>query len=352
VGLPTFGQQAASADAPPVCICVPTYNAAATIQETLDSLLQQTYQNLVVHVVDNASADATLAIVEQIDDPRIVIHRRESTVVAEANFTRCIELASGRYTAIFHSDDVYERDIVEKQVVYLDTHPGVSATFTQATLIDEQGVPFGSTGGYPKDVLHDRQITVGELVKSMLKHHNYLVCPSVMVRTEIYRDHIRTWGNEEFASASDVDIWIRLAEAAPIVVLAEKLMRYRISSTQFSHRNRNRTKRPDFFTVMDYHLRRPEIRALLVPADLRHYAWLQRHDCVARAMNLFGAGQASEAKDLLKGLLGRDMIRAAFATRRGFVTLAGYALLKLLLPFGQSTRCMAWIRSAKRISWR
>ena len=331
---------------------MPTYNAAATIRETLDSLLRQTYRNLAIQVVDNASADETIAIVEQINDPRIVIHRRESTVVAEANFTRCIELASGRYTAIFHSDDIYEEDIIEKQVAYLDAHPEVSAAFTQAMLIDERGVPFGATGGYPEDTLHDRQITVRQLVKSMLKHHNFLVCPSVMVRTAVYRDHIRVWGNTEFASASDVDIWIRLAEAAPVVVLAEKLMRYRISSTQFSHRNRNRTKRPDFFAVMDYHLRRPEIRALLTPADLHHYAWLQRHDSVARSMNLFGAGQAAEAKELLKGLLGRDMIQAALATRRGFVTLAGYALLKLLLPFGQSTRCMAWIRSAKRISWR
>lgn len=352
MNLPTLDQQAASADASPVCICVPTYNAAATIRETLDSLLRQTYRNLVIHVVDNASADATLSIVEQIDDPRIVIHRRESTVVAEANFTRCIELASGQYTAIFHSDDVYEEDIVEKQVSYLDAHPGVSAAFTQATLIDEHGVPFGSTGGYPEDTQHDKQITVGQLVTSMLKYHNFLVCPSVMVRTSVYRDHIRVWGNTEFASASDVDIWIRLAEVAPVAVLAEKLMRYRISSTQFSHRNRTRTKRPDFFAVMDHHLRRPEIRALLTPADLRHYVWLQRHDSVARAMNLFGTGQASEAKALLNGLLDWDMIRAAFATRRGFVTLAAFALLKLLLPFGQSPRCMAWIRSAKRISWR
>lgn len=345
-------QLPASGDVPSVCIYIPTYNAAATIRETMNSLLKQTYSNLLIHVVDNASTDTTIEIVEKIDDPRIVIHRHESTVVAEANFTRCIELASGRYTAIFHSDDIYESDIIEKQVAYLENHPEISAAFTQVTLIDENGVTVGSTGGHPEDTMRDRQITAGELVKSMLKHHNYLVCPSVMVRTTIYRDNIRTWGNKEFASASDVDVWIRLAEAAPIAVLAEKLMRYRISSTQFSHRNRNRTKRPDFFAVMDYHLRRPEIRAMLTPVDLRHYAWLQRHDSVARAMNLFGAGRATETKALLQGLFGWDMIRAAFAMRRGFVTLVGYVLLNLLMPFGRSTRCMALVRSVKQIPWR
>lgn len=347
-----FHNLAGSRDIPSVCICIPTYNAAATIRETINSLLKQTYSNLLINIVDNASTDATIEIVEKLNDPRIVIHRHESTVVAEANFTRCIELATGRYTAIFHSDDIYERAIIEKQVEYLEKHSEISAAFTQATLVDENGVTIGSTGEYPEDMMRNRQITAEELVKSMLKHHNYLVCPSVMVRTSIYRDHIRTWGDKKFASASDVDTWIRLAEAAPIVVLAEKLMRYRISSTQFSHRNRNRTKRPDFFAVMDYHLQRPEIRAMLTPLDLRHYDWLQRHDSVARAMNLFGAGRVNEAKELLQGLFCWDMIRAAFAMRRGLVTLGGYILLNLLMPLGKSTRCMALVRSVKQIPWR
>lgn len=339
-------------DASTVCICVPTYNSSATIHETLESLLRQTHKNLIIHVVDNASTDATLEKVERINDPRIVIHRHESTVSAESNFTRCIEIGSGQYMAIFHSDDIYECDIIQKQVAYLDSHPEVSAVFTQATLIDENGVVIGSTGCHPEDALRDRQITEEELLRSMLKYHNYLVCPSAMARTVIYQNHIRTWGNERFASASDVDIWIRIAQVGPIAVLAEKLIRYRVSSTQFSHRNRNRTSRPDFFAVMDYHLRRPEILAFLTAADLRHYAWLQQHDTVARAMNLFGTGRAFEAKSLLKGLFNLELVQAAFVTRRGFVTFAGYAMLKLLMPFSKSTRCMALVRSAKQISWR
>ena len=56
------------ANAPLVCICIPTYNAEKTIAATLRSVLAQTYRNMVIHVVDNHSADGTLAVVESFAD--------------------------------------------------------------------------------------------------------------------------------------------------------------------------------------------------------------------------------------------------------------------------------------------
>ena len=121
---------------PMVCICIPTYNAAATIRETLTSILAQTYTNLVIHVSDNASTDKTLEIVESMADSRIHIHRHENNIGAEGNFTRCIQLATGKYTAIFHADDLYGADMVAKQVAFLESHPDAGAVFTEAEMID------------------------------------------------------------------------------------------------------------------------------------------------------------------------------------------------------------------------
>ena len=105
-----------SDDLPLVCICVPTYNSAASIRETLESILAQTYLNLTIHVSDNASTDGTLKIVESISDRRISLHRHDVNVGGEGNFNRCIHFAAGKYTAIFHADDIYEPDMVAAQV--------------------------------------------------------------------------------------------------------------------------------------------------------------------------------------------------------------------------------------------
>ena len=334
---------------PLVCICVPTYNAEATIRETLESIIAQSYANIIIHISDNASTDDTVKIVELVADSRIIIHRHENNIGAEGNFTQCIQLASGKYTAIFHADDIYEPSMVAKQVAFLETNSDVGAVFTKAITIDEQGVPFGVIGSFPGGRGGVNCIGFQKLLQTMLLHHNFLVCPSVMVRTAIYKDEIREWGSSLFRSASDVDTWLRLASKQKIAVLDEKLIRYRISSAQFSHMNRNRTERADFFLVMDYYLAKPEVRSFITKDDLRHYGWLERHERVARALNLFGLGRISEATDLLNGVFCWDSVYAAIFSRRGFVTLGGWLLLWLLIKLGVSSNCVYFIKSVRRI---
>lgn len=341
-----------SNEPPLVCICVPTYNSANTVRETLASILAQTYPNLIVHVSDNASVDDTLKIIESIADGRVRIHRQEKNIGAEGNFNRCIQLAEGKYTAIFHADDIYEPEMVAKQVAFLEANPGVGAVFTEAATIDEQGVPLGAIGRAPDSEGYVTYFGFHKLLQSMLLHHNFLVCPSVMVRTEIYKDEIREWGSSLFRSSSDIDTWLRLARKQPIAVLGERLMRYRISRAQFSDAIRNRTERADFFLVMDHYLDRPEVRSFITKDDLRHYGWLERHERVSRALNLFVLGRLSEANDLLKGLFCWDSIYAAIISRRGVVTLAGGVLLRILMPFGPSKKAVAIVKAIKNNSWR
>lgn len=341
-----------TSEMPLVCVCVPTYNAAKTIRESLVSIISQSYLNLTIHISDNASTDDTLDVIELVTDSRILVHRQEVNIGAEGNFTECIKIATGKYTAIYHADDLYDSSMVAKQVAYLEANLDVGAVFTEAITIDENGVPFGVIGAVPDGVAGNIRIGFCELLKTILLHHNFLVCPSVMVRTEIYRDQIKVWGDSSFRSASDVDTWLRLAKLHPIAVLNEKLMQYRISKTQYSNSNRNRTERADFFLVIDHYLSKPDVRNLLTSSDLRHYRWLDRHDRTARAFNLFILGRISDAKPLLSGFLSFDAIYSAILSRRGLVTLSGALILRLLMLFGASKASEAIVRSVKRISWR
>lgn len=337
---------------PLVCICVPTYNASTTVAETLESILAQTYETIIVHVSDNASTDDTLQVVESIVDSRLFVHRNRENVGGEGNFTRCIGLASGKYTAIFHADDIYEPNIIAKQVAYLEANSAIGAVFTEAVTINEDGRPFGVIGAAPSNDGGVVRFDFPKLLKTMLLQHNFLVCPSVLVRTSIYRNEIKVWGSSLFGSASDVDTWLRIASLQPIAVLNEPLMRYRISREQYSHMNRQRTERADFFSVMDFYLARPEVRSFLTTDDLRHYGWLQRHERVARAMNLYALGRVSEAKDLLKAVFCWDSILSAMRSRRGFVTLTGGTLLSLVSVFGSSRIGTIVATYMRNISWR
>lgn len=317
---------------PLVCICVPTHNAVSTIRETLESILAQTYSNLVVHVSDNASTDDTLKVIESIEDPRITIHRNTENVGGEGNFNRCIQLAEGRYTAIFHADDIYELDMVAKQVAFLEANPEAGAVFTEASTIDEMGNKIGEIR-LPKGVASsDGLYDFATMLKAVLRHSNFFICPSVMVRTQVYQQEIKCWRGELFKSSADLDLWLRILQHHPIGYLPERLMRYRISGNQFSSRVRMGTERADFFLVADYYLAQESVRVLLDASDLSNFRCLDRRDRVMRATNLFINGYPKQANELMQDVFSRDALTAALKSKRGlFVLLVGWYVKLLAL---------------------
>ena len=339
-----------SNELPLVCICIPTYNAAATILETLTSILTQTYTNLVIHVSDNASTDDTLKIVDSVADARVRIHRQEKNIGAEGNFENCIRLGEGKYTAIFHSDDLYERDMIAKQVAFLDADQTLGAVFTAATTIDGRGKPLGVIGrpicGKDDECIY----SFTELIKAVLARSNFLVCPSVMVRTLIYQQEIVSWRGDLFGSSADLDVWFRIASKHSIAILNEPLMRYRIDSKQYSSTVRLRTERPDIFRVLEHYLAQSEVAAALSSVDWRHYRELEINDRVWRAINLFTTGQVAAANLMLRGVFNRDTMHAALVSRRGLLTLLAAASLSLLITLGAKKLGQVIIRRLRKIS--
>jgi glycosyltransferase involved in cell wall biosynthesis len=318
---------------PLVCICIPTYNAAETVHETLKSILHQTYSNLVVHVSDNASTDATVSIIESIGDSRVIIHRNKENIGGEGNFNRCIQLAEGEYTGIFHADDLYEPDMVAKQVSFLEAHPEAGAVFTEASLIDDKGHKVGELH-LPKDIVNQSGLyDFSTLFKAVLRHSNFFICPSVMVRTQVYQQEIKYWRGDFFKSSADLDVWLRILQHHSIGYLLEPLMRYRIGNNQFSARVRLGTTRTDFFLVTDHYLAQEQVQVLLNDDDLRNHRWLERRDRLMRSINLFIIDKPELALTLLHDLYTCDTLVAAIKTKRGFFVLFSGIYIKFLAFF-------------------
>lgn len=318
---------------PLVCICVPTYNAASTVRETLESILNQTYPNLIVHISDNASADDTLEIIQSMADPRVVIHRHAENVGGEGNFNRCIQIAEGKYTAIFHADDIYEPGMVTKQVAFLEANPEAGAVFTEASTIDGMGSKIGELR-LPKGIASSGGLyNFATMLKAVLRHYNFFICPSVVVRTQVYQQEIKSWRGDIFKSSADLDVWLRILQRHPVGYLPELLMRYRICDNQFSARVRLDTERADFFLVTDYYLAQESVLTLLDATDLNNYRWLDRRDRVMRATNLFITGYPKQAHKLIDHIFSWDALNAALRSkRRAFVLLIGvYVKLLALL---------------------
>ena len=307
---------------PLVCICIPTYNVSGTVYATLKSILAQTYPYFIVHISDNASTDDTLNVINSILDPRLIVHQNSSNIGGEENFNRCIQLGEGKYTAIFHADDIYEPEMIARQVAFLESHPDAGAVFTKANLIDESGQLIGSLG-LPKSLLSiDGVYSFSTIFKSVLQYSNFLICPSAMVRTEIYQKEIQSWRGCEFGTSSDLDVWFRILQHHNIGVLNEPLIRYRISRNQHSALLRSRIIRSDLFLVLDRYINQSEVQAFLSSEDKLNFTRLERTDRLVRAANFYLLGRENEARLLCADIFSVDAFQAALHDRRGLATFA------------------------------
>lgn len=319
---------------PLVSICIPTYNAEKTVGATLDTVLKQRYRNLEIWIVDNASSDGTLEAVAEFDDPRIKIQRNKTNVGGEGNFNRCIQMATGKYTAIFHADDQYESDMVEKQVAFLEANPQAGVVFTGASLIDDEERCIGRIAP-PKELDSPTHLyDFATILRAVLRNSNFLICPSAMARTDVYQQEIVRWRGELFKSSADLDVWLRIAQRHPVGLLPQPLMRYRISKGQFSAGVRQRIGRADFFLVTDHYLQQKDVRSILDRRDIESYMRLDRRDRVMRATNAMLAGQPGEIQGLLHDLYSWSSLKAAWQTGRGLGVLVAGSYLRLLNAFG------------------
>lgn len=317
-------------DLPLVCICIPTYNAAATIRETVHSLLEQSYANIVVNIIDNASTDETIRVVESIASPRLIIHQNSENIGAEGNFNRCIELANGKYTAIFHADDLYGPEMVASQVAFLERYENVGAVFTEAHVIDEDGHLSGAIVAPHSLGTAPPYYEFGEIFKAILLHSNFLICPSAMARTTVYKNDVREWRGSLFGSGADLDVWLRIARKHQVGIIRKPLMRYRVWQAQWSAKVRMSTERAMIFSIIDYYLDDPSVRSIMNTQDWTNYKRLERRDRLMRAVNLFLEGATEEAQVLCHDFFSWDALTAAMRSRRGLFVLIVGSYMKLL----------------------
>ena len=290
---------------PLVCVCVPTYNSGRTLPGTLDSIINQTYRNLKVFIVDNASTDNTLGISRAYagKDSRIEIIRHAVNVGGAGNFTKCLQLACGEYTAIFHSDDIYTPSIIMEQVAFLEKYHGAEAVFVMAESIDAGGQQ-GRIYRLPAELRRPAGplYVFPEVFRVMLKYGNFLFCPGAMARTTVYRDYIKELNETRYASAADGDVWLRILQRGPIGIIDKPLLKYRISPSSFSyHLARGKTGPHDMVRLFDDYIK--GFAAGFIGAEERkNYELMVLRDNINRAFNLLLSGKRKEAGSLLSGV--------------------------------------------------
>ena len=111
---------------PIVTIAIPVYNGERFIKQAIESVLDQTYPNFILKIVDNCSTDNTQEIINSFDDPRIEYIRNEKNIGMLPNWKKALDSANTKYVAVLFADDFYKPNFLEKTVHILENNSDIA----------------------------------------------------------------------------------------------------------------------------------------------------------------------------------------------------------------------------------
>lgn len=210
---------------------MPVYNCADFVQDAVNSILEQTYKNIELIIIDDGSNDSTREKIKKIKDidSRITLLEKERSGIASC-LNDGLDIASGEYIARMDGDDISLPLRFEKQLHFLLSNPTVDIVGCWIEL-------FGAKSG----TWHYR--TYDNFIKNMfLLRTNGLGHNAIMAKAETYK---RFRYDTYYCDVEDTELWIRMSTSQKGVVfsnLREVLVLYRIHDTQVSFLRRERQK--------------------------------------------------------------------------------------------------------------
>jgi glycosyltransferase involved in cell wall biosynthesis len=216
---------------------MPAFNAAQHIRQSIQSVLEQTFDNWDLIIVDDGSTDGTAAVAGSFSDSRIRCISQENGGQAAARNTG-ITSTQGEFIAFLDADDLWLPEKLDRQIAV--------ARRTSADVVYCDGYVFFDAGN---DERSDFFAVVpglkdGATMVSLLYQHNRIATLSAMVKRNVIESVGRFDESRLFQNCEDYELWLRLARAgSSFYGMPDKLMRYRRHESSTTHRD-SRMLRP------------------------------------------------------------------------------------------------------------
>ncbi|TDE18687.1 glycosyltransferase family 2 protein [Dyadobacter psychrotolerans] len=207
-----------------VSVVMPCYNCEKYVTSAIKSILDQSYANLELIVIDDGSTDGTLGKIKDFRDSRICLIGLKQNRGNYAARNIGMKAASGEYICVMDADDVARPERLQRQLEFLKNNQDVGCVGSQATVIDEAG---NGSGRIFKPVVGAEELAVLFLIDNFTLHPSLMLRHSLLKRFQLFYD-------ESYLYASDFDFVSRCAQYFPVVNTAESLMYYRKHASQIS----------------------------------------------------------------------------------------------------------------------
>lgn len=240
---------------PLVSVIIPTYNGEKYIRECVDSVLQQSCNEIELLVVDDCSTDSTCQILEQDYGDQIRLIQNSKNLGLMRSCNGAFQIASGKYLTVFGQDDVMFPDRIKKQIAFMEAHPDCIVSFANSALLLEESRSDALLIGSPK-------------LKALLFNHIrnsfllFMLDLQFNSNSAIYlREGVLRAGGygEQFRNYGETMLWFNLARLGRVLFQNEPLSYYRFHANNMTASEKQdrgvalQTKRLMSTTYFDQH---------------------------------------------------------------------------------------------------
>lgn len=227
-----------------ITIITPNYNCERFIDQTIKSVLAQTYSDWEMIIIDDCSTDNSyqIALEYASKDSRIKVIRNEVNSGAAVSRNNALDIAKGEYIAFLDSDDLWESDKLEMQLKFMQEN-NCDFCYSRYDLIDENNASLNKTAKIVKRLSYFKYL-----------HHCYTGCLTVMYKYSITKD-IRSFN---IKNNNDYGLFLQIVKRTKRAMgMNEVLAHYRIRKSGISRKKLNKVK--PYFELMHNHLHFPYI---------------------------------------------------------------------------------------------
>ena len=159
---------------PLISAILPVYNGEKFLRQSLDSIMNQTFKDFELVIVDDGSKDSSMKIIKSYKDKRIRLLKNKKNLGSRAAINKAIKNSKGKYIAVCTQDDVFHPKRFEIEYKYLEKHPEIFLVGSSAIYIDENG----------KEIKKFRKYEDSRLLAWRLRKCCGIIFPSIMFRNK------------------------------------------------------------------------------------------------------------------------------------------------------------------------
>lgn len=231
---------------------MPVYNGECYLQESIDSVLSQTFTEFEFIIINDGSIDRSDEILKSYYDSRIRLIQNNSNIGVVATLNKGLSIARGELVARMDCDDVCMPERFKVQASFMDANPTVGICGSWVEVLN----------GAHKTTL--KFPTAHEDIRAQLLFGNPIAHPTVMLRRSIFIDH-GLWYDESERHAEDYGLWVRAQGATVLANIPQVLLRYRRHHGQVSNAERQEQQRvTESIRAAQLHALYPEVESAKV----------------------------------------------------------------------------------------